>query len=270
MAEGQYLPHGIPPTVPNVARMYDYYLGGKDNFAVDREAADKIISIVPSVRSTTKANRAFLGKAVSLLARAGVRQFVDIGAGLPTQDNVHQVVQRVAADARTVYVDNDPVVLVHARALLEDNPETKVIGGDLRRPKELLADPDLREHIDFGRPVAVLMLAVLHFIPDHDEVDAIVETVRRALVPGSYLLLSHFYTPDDEQDTVRAGAKAYSSTNAGSLTARSLTRINGYLSGLDLIEPGLVPVRTWRPAWEEEAVVDLSVPDLLGAVGRVP
>ncbi|MCA2223559.1 SAM-dependent methyltransferase [Nonomuraea aurantiaca] len=236
----------------------------------EQTTADKIISIVPSVGPTTQANRAFLGKAVSLLAEEGVRQFVDIGAGLPTQDNVHQVAQRVAADARTAYIDNDPVVLVHARALLEDSPGTKVLDGDLRRPKELFADPALREHIDFDRPVAVLMLAVLHFIPDHDEVDAIVATVRGALVPGSYLLLSHFYTPDDEQATVRAGAKVYSATNSGSLTARSLTRINGYLAGLDLVAPGLVPVQAWRPDWEEDAVVDLSVPGLLGAVGRVP
>jgi SAM-dependent methyltransferase len=266
--EAQRIPREIDPTIPNVARMYDYYLGGKDNFAADREAAGRIISIVPSVIPTTRANRAFLGKAVSLLAREGVRQFVDIGAGLPTQDNVHQVVQRVASDSRTVYVDNDPVVLVHARALLADSPETTVIAGDVRRPGEIFDDPELREFIDLDRPVAVLMLAVLHFIPDHDEVAAIAEAVRARLAPGGYLVLSHFYTPDEEQNTVRAGQQVYSSTNSGSLTARSLDRINGLFSGLTLVEPGLVPVQAWRPEWEEDNVVDLTVPGLLGAVGR--
>jgi SAM-dependent methyltransferase len=250
--------------------MYDYYLGGKDNFAADREAAEKIIAIVPNVCSTTRANRAFLGKAVRLAAEQGVRQFLDLGAGLPTQDNVHQVAQRVAPESRIVYVDNDPVVLVHARALLADNPGTETVQGDLRRPEEILGHPEVLGHLDLSQPVAILMLAVLHFLPDHDEVAHVVEQVKQALRPGGYLVLSHFYTPDAQEQHVRAGGRVYAATNSGSLTARSLERITGYFSGLELIEPGLVPVQSWRSDWEEDNVPDLSVPGLLGGIARVP
>jgi SAM-dependent methyltransferase len=250
--------------------MYDYYLGGKDNFAADREAAKKIISIVPNVCSTTKANREFLGKAVRLAAEQGVRQFLDIGAGLPTQNNVHQVAQQVAAESRTVYVDNDPVVLVHARALLEDNPGTKAVQGDLRQPADILGHPEVRGHLDLSQPVAILLLAVLHFLPGHDEAARIVETLKQAMRPGGYLVLSHFYTPDEQEQHVQAGGQVYRSTNSGSLTARSLERITGYFSGLELAEPGLVPVQSWRPDWEADNVLDLSVPGLLGGIARVP
>ncbi|MBF8191704.1 SAM-dependent methyltransferase [Nonomuraea sp. K274] len=250
--------------------MYDFYLGGKDNFAADREAAEKIIAIVPDVCSTTKANRDFLGKAVRLAAEHGVRQFLDIGAGLPTQENVHQVAQRAAPGSKTVYVDNDPVVLVHARALLDDSKDTRAVQGDLRRPQEILDHPEVRDHLDLSQPVAVLMLAVLHFLPGHDEAARIVETVKQAIPPGGFLLLSHFYTPDEQERKVQAGGRVYQSTNSGSLTARSLERITGYFSGLELVEPGLVPVQAWRPDWEEDSVFDLSVPGLLGGMARVP
>ncbi|GAA4971441.1 SAM-dependent methyltransferase [Nonomuraea thailandensis] len=262
---------GVDPTVPSVARMYDYYLGGKDHFPSDREAAEKIIAIVPEVRETARDNRAFIGKAVRLMAEQGVRQFLDIGAGLPTQENVHQVAQRIVPDARVVYVDNDPIVLSHARALLADNPHTVAVWGDVTDPAALLRDPEVAAHLDFGRPVGLLMSAVLHFVPGDQQTSDIVKTLRAPLVPGSHLLISHFYTPDTDDPKVKAGQQVYRATRPGALIARSLRQIAAYFDGLSLLEPGLVPVKSWRPDSEldREIAVDLAVPGLVGAVGRL-
>ncbi|MEV0819698.1 SAM-dependent methyltransferase [Nonomuraea rubra] len=262
---------GVDPTVPSVARMYDYYLGGKDNFPSDRAAAEKIIAIVPEVRETARDNRAFIGKAVRLMAEQGVRQFLDIGAGLPTQENVHQVAQRVVPDARVVYVDNDPIVLTHARALLADNPYTLAAWGDVTDPAAILRDPDVAAHLDFGRPIGLLMSAVLHFVPGDQQTSDIVKTLREPLVPGSHLLISHFYTPDTDDPRVRAGQQVYRATKPGALVARSLRQIGAYFDGLSLLEPGLVPVKLWRPDsdLDRQIAVDLAVPGLIGAVGRL-
>jgi O-methyltransferase involved in polyketide biosynthesis len=279
VAEQERAPKGIDPAIPSVARMYDFYLGGKDNFASDREAGQKVMAAVPGVRETTRANRVFLGAAVRTLAERGVRQFLDIGAGLPTQENVHQVALRAAPDSRIVYVDNDPIVLTHAQALLAGNPRTTVVEGDLREPGAILDQPAVRAHIDFTQPVAILLLAILHFIPGHEETAGIVETLRARMAPGSHLVLSHFYSPDADQSTVRAGQEVYSTTTAGSLTARSYQQISDYFAGLDLLDPGLVPVHAWLPHRlphhardddADEVTIDLTVPGLLGAVGRVP
>ncbi|GAA2213612.1 SAM-dependent methyltransferase [Nonomuraea monospora] len=263
---------GVDPTVPSVARMYDYYLGGKDNFPADREAAEKIIAIVPEVRETARDNRAFLGKAVRVMAEQGVRQFLDLGAGLPTQENVHQVAQRIVPDARVVYVDNDPIVLTHARALLADNPHTLALWGDITDPAALLSDPELTGHLDFSRPVGLLTSAVLHFVPGDQQASDIVKTLRAPLAPGSHLLISHFYAPDTDDPKVRAGQQVYRATKPGALIARSLRQIGAYFDGLSLLEPGLVPVKSWRPDAEldRQVEVDLAAPALVGAVGRVP
>ncbi|SDH11532.1 S-adenosyl methyltransferase [Nonomuraea jiangxiensis] len=252
--------------------MYDYYLGGKDNFPADREAAEKIIAIVPEVRETARDNRAFLGKAVRLMAEQGVRQFLDLGAGLPTQENVHQVAQRVDPEARVVYVDSDPIVLAHARALLADNPHTVAIWGDITDPETILKDPEVVERLDFGRPTAVLVSAVLHFVADDRHVSDIVTTLRRPLTAGSHLLISHFYAPDLDDVKVLAGQQVYRSTRPGALVARSFEQIAAYFDGMTLLEPGLVPVRSWRPDNEIDELegIDLSRPALIGAVGRLP
>ncbi|WP_043618929.1 SAM-dependent methyltransferase [Nonomuraea candida] len=267
-------PHvpGVDPTVPSVARMYDYYLGGKDHFPADREAAEKIIAIVPEVRETARDNRAFIGKAVRVMAERGVRQFLDIGAGLPTQENVHQVAQRIVPDARVVYVDNDPIVLTHARALLADSPGTVAVWGDITDPAAILADPEVAGHLDFGRPVGLLMSAVLHFVPGDQQADDIVKTLRAPLVPGSHLLISHFFTPDADDPKVKAGQQVYKGTRPGALAARSLRQIGAYFDGLTLLEPGLVPVKSWRPESEldRQARIDLTIPGLIGAVGHLP
>lgn len=263
---------GVDPTIPSVARMYDYYLGGKDNFPSDREAAEKIIAIVPEVRETTRDNRAFIGKAVRVMAGQGVRQFLDIGAGLPTQENVHQVARRVDSGSRVVYVDNDPIVLTHARALLADTSDTIAVWGDATDPAAILGSPEVSGHLDFSRPVAVLMSAVLHFVPGDEQASGIVAALRAPLVPGSHLLISHFYTPDADDPKVRAGQQVYKATKPGALSARSLRQITSYFDGMTLLEPGLVPVKSWRPESEpdRQVKIDLTRPGLMGAVGRLP
>ncbi|MGW0808725.1 SAM-dependent methyltransferase [Nonomuraea sp. NPDC002799] len=267
-------PHvpGIDPSIPSVARMYDYYLGGKDHFPADREAAEKIIAIVPEVRETARDNRAFIGKAVRLMVGQGIRQFLDLGAGLPTRENVHEVAQRAAPGTRVVYVDNDPIVLAHARALLAGDIGTVAVWGDVTDPEAILGDPGVLAHVDFSRPVGVLISAVLHFVPDHRRVSDIVTALRRPLAPGSHLLISHFYAPDVADPKVRAGQQVYKTTRPAALTARSLPQIASYFDGLTLLEPGLVPVRTWRPESEPDRLLeaDLTVPGLVGAVGRLP
>ncbi|MCT9930126.1 SAM-dependent methyltransferase [Planotetraspora sp. A-T 1434] len=261
---------GIDPSIPSVARMYDYYLRGKDNFESDRRAAEKMISLVPNIREVARANRDFLGRAVRLVAESGIRQFIDIGAGLPTQQNVHQVARSVAPGSRVVYVDNDPIVLVHARALLADNRDTIVVQGDVNEPKAILDDPAVREHIDLSQPVAVLMLAILHFVPDDEKAAAIVARLRDGMVPGSYLIISHGYTGEIGGRTDQQVRALYNKTATGSIKPRDHAEIAGYFDGLDLLEPGVVPVDSWRPELDWQAGIDLTKPTILGGVARVP
>jgi SAM-dependent methyltransferase len=258
--ETEQAPAGVDPTVPSVARIYDYLLGGKDNFASDRAAATKLLELTPNAREGVRANRRFLSRAVHLLVEAGVRQFLDIGAGLPTQENVHQVALRAAPDARVVYVDNDPIVLTHGRALLADNDQTIVVDGDLRQPEAILSDPRIREHLDFDQPVGLLMLAVLHFIPDDDIAESVIATLRDQLVPGSGLVVSHLSFGDLDEDKLREGRELYSRTSAGSATPRPRAQILRFFDGFEIVEPGLVPTEDWRPE------TDLPGPPMLPGV----
>ncbi len=266
--EAERAPAGIDVTVPSVARMYDYYLGGKDNFAADREAADKIIALIPGARDGARRNREFLGRAVRFAAESGIRQFLDIGAGLPTQQNVHQVAQGVAPESRIVYVDNDPIVLAHGRALLADNDRTTVVAGDLRDPDAILADPQVTGLLDLSRPVALLLVAILHFIPDDAEAAAITARLRSRLVSGSMLIVTHIYNPGFDEATVRAGSEVYSGTATGSLCARTPEHLADWLSGMEIVEPGVVPVESWRPDYDP--AIDAVPSGVLGAVGRMP
>jgi hypothetical protein len=268
--DDEQAPAGVDPTVPSVARMYDYYLDGKDNFASDREAAENVIKAVPGIREMARANRAFLSRAVTEIAGHGVRQFLDIGSGLPTQENVHQVVHRTTPEARVVYVDNDPIVMAHGRALLEDNPYTTVIQADMREPKALLDHPEIRARIDFDQPVAVLLLAMIHFIPDDEAAATTIAEVRKKLVPGSYLMLSHGYAGNLPEETIAEGKGAYRSTSAGSVTLRTPAHLAAYTDGLEVLDPGIVPVQAWRPEFEGDAEYDLGKPAILGVVARVP
>jgi S-adenosyl methyltransferase len=251
---------------PNVARMYDYMLGGKDNYASDRAAVGALLEMAPQAPLRARLNRAFLGRAVRYVAGRGVRQFLDVGAGLPTQENVHQVAREVTPDARTVYVDNDPVVLAHARALLAADPLTAAVAGDVRQPAGILGDPRTRELLDFTRPVCILLVAILHFVPDSDGPARIVAAFRDAVAPGSYLILSHA-TMDGAppQEAARTSdAEAVYERATAPLIMRDTGQVSRLLEGFSLVEPGLVHVTAWRPDGPGHGGFDA----FLGAVGR--
>ncbi|MFE3455235.1 SAM-dependent methyltransferase [Nonomuraea sp. NPDC059194] len=226
------------PNIPNVARMYDYFLGGKDNFPADRAAAEKVLEIVPHIPVGARENRAFLGRAVRFLRAQGIDQFLDIGTGLPTLDNVHEV---AGPGARVVYADNDPQVLVHARALLEDTPQVRIVHGDLRAPEVILAQA--RAHLDFSQPVAVLLLAIVHFV--QDDPAPIVATLTDALAPGGYVAISHVCS--DLQPEAAPGVEQVYRGASAQFTARRSTEIVSLFDGLDLVEPGVVNLPEWRP-----------------------
>ncbi|MFD0345869.1 SAM-dependent methyltransferase [Kitasatospora aburaviensis] len=229
---------------PHPARIYDYWLGGKDNFPPDRAAAEHAISIAPDIPQGARENRAFLRRAVRLCAEAGIRQFIDIGSGLPARGNVHEVAQEVAPDSRVVYIDNDPIVLTHGRALLADNRTTTVLTGDLRDLDELLDRPELRDLIDLSQPVAVLLLAVLHFVGD-EHADAAVQAIHKRVAPGSYLLVSHSSSEGDPERAAEV-AKTWDNT-ASKIHDRGRADVVRYFDDWELLEPGVDFVPLWRP-----------------------
>jgi O-methyltransferase involved in polyketide biosynthesis len=234
---------GLDTSVPNVARIYDFLLGGKDNFAADRAAAGKILKELPCAALACRQNREFLSRAVRVLADSGIRQFLDIGSGLPAQDNVHEVAQAAAADSRVVYVDYDDVVVSHARALLESRlPRVAVIEGDLRDPGKILEAAEAL--IDFGEPVAVLMFAVLHFLTDADQPREVVRSLTEALVPGSAVALSHVTSDGIAPDASHAAQQVYRSASA-QVAPRSRQDITGFFDGLNLVEPGVTDINLW-------------------------
>jgi len=243
------LPPEIDTSRPHSARMYDYFIGGKNHFAADRETAAEVLRHNPAIRIAARENRAFLGRAVRYLAaEAGIRQFLDIGTGLPTTNNVHEVAQRVAPSSRVVYVDNDPLVLAHARALLTSSPEgrTAYIDADLREPEAILSNPVTREVLDFSRPVALMLVAILHFAPDDFKPARIIETLVDALPAGSYLAASHLVT-DHAHDTAGAAQQVMRSAGIAMQRRDSAEFARLAFSGLELVPPGVVLVSEWRP-----------------------
>jgi hypothetical protein len=239
----------IDTSRPHSARMYDYFIGGKNHFAADRETAAKVLQNSPSVRIAARENRAFLGRAVQYLAaEAGIRQFLDIGTGLPTTNNVHEVAQAVASSSHVVYVDNDPMVLAHARALLTSAPEgrTAYIHADLRDPLAILADPVTRDVLDFTQPIALMLVAILHFIADKDKPAEIISTLLDALPPGSYLATSHLTTEHNLVAT-SAGQRAMRGAGIAMQKRDSDEFARLAFSGLELVPPGVVLVSEWRP-----------------------
>jgi hypothetical protein len=232
-------------SVASPARMWDYWVGGKDNFAADREAAEKVMAALPTMPAIARLTRQFLAGAVGQLAADhGIRQFLDIGTGLPTADNTHEVAQRVAPESRVVYVDNDPVVLTHAQALLTSSPEgrTDYLYADLRDTGKILAGA--ASTLDFSQPVAVLLVAVMHFIPDADDPYGLVARLMDAVPPGSYLVLAHGAT-DIEPEAVAEMMQRYNTLSSASLTLRSRQQVTRFFDGLDLIGPGVVPISQW-------------------------
>ena len=255
---------GINPDTPNVARIYDYFLGGKDNFAVDRAAAAKIVEAAPHVVQRARENRAFLGRAVQFAAGEGIRQFVDIGTGLPTQENVHEGARRDAPDARVAYVDLDPIVVTHARAILATDPRTIAVQADLREPEMVLREVTEGGFIDFERPVAILMVAVLHFLADTAAVKRVLATYREVMAPGSYLIITHATSGDMSAGNLDKALQTYATTSAGGITLRSTEEVTDFFNGLELAEPGIVPVAYWRPTGL--TAPSISGPTFLGGV----
>jgi hypothetical protein len=254
---------------PHPARRYNYWLGGKDNFAADRESGDLLAEAYPAARIAARANRAFLGRAVGFLAgEAGLRQFLDIGTGLPTAGNTHEVAQRIAPESRIVYVDNDPMVMTHARALLTSTSagETRYLEQDLRQPVSILESLDV---LDLTRPVGLMLVAVIHFLPSQDEARSIVSTLLDALPSGSFLTMScattDFLTPE-----LKANWDESLRTGRSDVHPRTRAEFEEFFTGLELVSPGIVAVSEWQPdpaADEHPSPVEASI---FGAVARKP
>ncbi|MQY23291.1 SAM-dependent methyltransferase [Nocardia macrotermitis] len=232
---------------PHTARMYDYYLGGKDHYRADREAAEKVVGIWPGVRVAARQNRAFIHRVTRYLANAGVRQFLDIGTGIPTEPNLHQVAQQVAPDARIVYADNDPLVLVHARALMVSSPEgrTNYVSADVTTPEQILESPGLHDTLDLTRPIALSLNALLHFIPDDRDPHGIVDTLMDRLAPGSYLVMTHV-TPDFDPTSIGTVVDIYRHSGLP-CQVRSKAEFARFFERFELIDPGVEVPHRWRP-----------------------
>jgi hypothetical protein len=248
------------------ARMYDFYLGGKDNYAVDRQAAAQVIAKAPEVRDIARVNRAFLGRVVRFLAEErGISQFLDIGTGIPTGGNVHEVAQQAIPSARVVYADNDPIVNVHASALLTGTGATSIVLADLRDPQAILSHPRTRELLDFTQPVALLLIAIVHFIRDEEKPAEIIATFRDALPKGSYLALSHV-TSDFRTQAATDAMQVYDNATAA-VTLRTRQEITALFTGWDLEDPGVVQAPLWRP--DAPPPRNLNKIWLYGGVGRL-
>jgi hypothetical protein len=252
---------------PNVGRIYDYLLGGKDHYQEDRRVADCLLAVVPDARAAAWANRHFLTRAVRFLAaEAGIRQFIDIGTGFPAVGNVHEVAQELEPLSRVMYVDNDPVVVSHARALLCAGPGVGAIEGDLRNPAGILDHPDMRALVDLGEPVAVLLTAVPHFISDEDDPHKLVEMLTAAVVPGSYLVISHATGEDIGPEAAGQVRELYARATAPAVP-RSRADIARFFEGLELVPPGIGNIAAWRPG---ASPAEPGRTILLGGVGRKP
>ncbi|MET7421765.1 SAM-dependent methyltransferase [Dactylosporangium sp. NPDC005555] len=251
MERPSWAPADVDLDRPSVARVYDYYLGGSHNFAADRAFAEQILKVMPAVAALTRSNRAFLRRAVSVLAAQGVRQFIDLGSGIPTVGNVHELVP----GGKVVYVDHDPVAVAHSRAILADVPGTAVVAADLRAPADVLATPQVQELLDFSEPIAFVLAAVLHFVPDEERPADIVGGYAAAGAPGSYVVLSHAgldrpLTPAEDE------AWEIYRKSPTPLILRSRDEVARLLGDLTVLEPGVVATHEWRPVPDDETPPD--------------
>jgi hypothetical protein len=243
----------LDTSAAHIARVYDYWLGGRDNFAVDRQVGDKVLEIHPETALSVRANRGFLARAVRYLAAdEGIRQFLDVGTGLPSANNTHEVAQSVAPESRVVYVDNDPIVLAHARALLTSSPEgeTGYLDADIKDPDAILAGA--ARLLDFSKPVGVMLVAVLHMLRDDEAPQAIVDRFMAAVPPGSFLVLSHLAS-DVQQDTMAEMGRRLNESMPQQFTMRSRAQVTGFFDGLSLVDPGVVLTHRWRPDSSDDA-----------------
>ena len=266
---------GEPPaptvdiSMPNAARMYDYLLGGCHNFAIDRETAEKAMAAGRVSPLPARANRSFLRRAVRFMVEQGVHQFLDLGSGIPTVGNVHEIAQYANPEAHVVYVDNEPIAVAHARQLLADNSSAAIIGSDLREVETILNDPDTQRLLDFDKPIGVLMVAVFHFIPDLDDPAGIIGRYLGTLRAGGYLALSHYtedgYTPEKRQ-LAAAGRAAYGTQVVG----RTRAELTALMHGLEIVEPGVVYTPEWRPDDEQPIVENPADAEIYAAVAKIP
>jgi O-methyltransferase involved in polyketide biosynthesis len=262
------MPADIDVDRPNAARIYDYFLGGSHNLVADRELARQIIQLVPDVPLIAQANRNFLRRAVRYCVDAGIRQFIDLGSGIPTVGNVHEVARRAAPDCRVVYVDFEPVAVAHSRALLAGNERVAVLQADVRDPDRILTDPNLLALVDLRQPVGLLMVSVLPFIPDQDEAARMIARYRDAVVPGSLLAVSHG-SAEARPDDVERVHQFYRQTSTP-VVVRTRVEVEKLFDGFDFVEPGLVYVQQWRPDWLGAVEDDPERTGLYVAVGRKP
>ncbi|MEO3807971.1 SAM-dependent methyltransferase [Sphaerisporangium sp. B11E5] len=271
---GGPLPPEIDTTKPSIARVYDWFLGGKDNFAVDRHVGEATVKLAPDAPLVPRQNRLFLQRAVRYMAaEAGIRQFLDIGSGLPTQGNVHQVAQEVDPAARVVYVDNDPMVLAHGRALLATNSSTTVIQADIREPRSILENEQVQQFVDFSEPVGLLMLAILHHLADEEDPGGLATALRAPLVSGSFVAISHFCNPGEaypESAKVAEEAEAVFNENLGTGRWRTPEEITAYFGDFELVEPGLAPLAGWRAEPDPDVSRSPLYRTCVAGVGRKP
>ena len=268
MTERSLTARDIDTSTPNVARIYDYLLGGKDNFTADREAAEQLIAAIPDVAAIARDNRSFLGRVVRYLAmQAGIRQFLDLGSGLPTQANVHELAQGVAPDVRVVYVDDDPVVASHGRAVLASRDRVAMALADLRDPASVRQHPDVAGLLDWTQPIAVLCTSTLHFVADEDEPHTIIAGYRDHMAPGSYLAITHGTMEEDPARERDKAAGVYRQASA-QLHVRPLADVRRFFDGFELVEPGLVWITEWRP--EPGTAPTGRAQSMRGGVGRKP
>ncbi|MEV3886217.1 SAM-dependent methyltransferase [Streptomyces griseoincarnatus] len=268
MERPAWAPRSIDITVPSVSRMYDYYLGGSHNFEVDREAARKAMEFMPGLPKVMQANRAFMRRAVRFAVSEGVTQFLDIGSGIPTFGNVHEVAQAADPEARVMYVDRDPVAVAHSKVVLEGNDHADVLAADLRKPQEILGSDEVGRLIDLNRPVALLLVAILHFVEEADDPYGAVAELRGALAPGSMLVLTHATYEGIPLPPERAeGAVDVYRDMRNPLIMRTRDEIARFFEGYDMVEPGLVPMPRWRPDTAPEDEDPYAFSGLAG-VGR--
>jgi hypothetical protein len=268
MAGDTHLPVGIDPNRPSAARIYDAFLGGTHNFAADRAVAERAVQLVPELPKIMKANRAFLQRAVRFALSRGIRQFLDLGSGIPTEGNVHEVARELHPDVRVAYVDREPTAVLHAREIIGADPGTITIQGDLQQPDDILSDPQLRQLIDFAEPVCILMLAVLHFLPDSPDLTAALRRYRDTAAPGSVLAVSHGTASAKPAELDRI-TDLYNRTGTP-LVTRDREGLAALLDGWDLVEPGIVYGPQWRPEPGDQWDGDPSSSITLAAVGIHP
>jgi S-adenosyl methyltransferase len=248
MTQRNWIPQSVDVSVPSMARTYDFLLGGAHNFAVDRELAGQVERVMPDARSAARVSRAFLGRVVRFLVAQGIRQFLDIGSGIPTAANVHEVAQGASPECRVVYVDKDPVAVAHSELLLTDNDRATIVQADMREPESILDNPETRGLLDFDQPVGLLLLMMLHWLPDEADPWALVARYRDALAPGSYLAITHVTGDNEEHGVGEVSGLIKESRSADQLTERTHAQVLALFGDFELVEPGLVGCAAWRSA----------------------